>query len=255
MRSNILVLGLVFGLSSCSGIGIVADLGVLQAKPEGSVALTDAGNVSNIEDFTNDLADSFGITDDVSTPYGRVEVSGLLATFTFSGFIFGDNSNGSLQNPYGTLPQGSNIDSDYSLTNLKGAATLDLFNLGFARVSPGVCLNLLEVSTRSQVTGNPGLNEDRTNLLTVPQLFLQTEVDLGYVDLVVEGGWMEASLSDVSGRLIDIEAILRVRPIDHLEVFAGYRWLDLDADGIQDGQAFDNDITFSGFTFGLGFSL
>lgn len=255
MRSTLLTLCLILALTSCSGIGIVADLGVLQAKPEGSVALTDAGNISNIEDFTNDLADSFGITDDVSTPYGRVEISGLIATFTFSGFIYGDNSNGSLQNPYGTLPQGSGVDSDYSLTNLKGAATLDLINLGFARIAPGVCLNILEVSTKSEVTSNPALNEDRSTLLTIPQVFLQAEVDLGYVDLVVEGGWMEASVSDINGRLIDLEAIFRIRPIDHVEVFAGYRWLDLDADGIQDDQAFDNDITFSGFTFGLGLSL
>ena len=255
MRSTLFAICLALGFTSCSGIGIVADLGVLQARPEGSVALTDAGNIGNIEDFTNDLADSFGITDDVSTPYGRVEVSGLIATFTFSGFIYGDNSNGSLQNPYGSLPQGSSVESDYALTNLKGAATLDILNLGFARLAPGLCLNMLEISTKSEVSGNPGLNEDRSNLLMIPQIFLQAEIDLGYVDLVVEGGWMEASVSDVSGRLIDFEAIFRVRPIDHVEIFAGYRWLDLDATGIQDDQAFDNDITFSGLTFGLGFSL
>jgi len=240
---------------SCSGIGIVADVGVLQAKPDGTVALTDAGNVGNIGDFANDLADSFGITNDVSTPYGRVEVSGLLATFTFSGFVYGDNANGSLQNPYGNLPGGSSVKSDYDLANLKGAATLDLLNLGPVRIAPGVCLNMIEVTTRTGVVNNPALTEDRTNLLPIPQLFLQTEVDLGYVDLVVEGGWIEATYADISGRLIDFEAILRLRPIDHVEVFAGYRWLDLDADGIRDGQAFDTDITFGGFTFGLGFSL
>ncbi len=255
MRPALLSVGMVLGLMSCSGIGIVADLGVLQAKPEGTIALTDAGNIGNIQDFTNDLADSFGITDDVSTPYGRVEVSGLFVTMTFSGFIFGDNANGSLQNPYGSLPGGSSVDSDYSLSNLKGAATLDLINLGPLRVAPGVCLNILEVSNKSIVASNPSLNEDRSTLLTIPQIFLQAEVDLGYVDLVVEGGWMEASLPDISGRLIDLEAIFRIRPIEHVEVFAGYRWLDVDVDGIQDNQAFDTDITFGGFTFGLGFSL
>lgn len=255
MRPILPILILALGLMSCSGIGIVADVGVLQAKPDGTVALTDAGNVDNIGDFANDLADSFGITNDVSTPYGRVEVSGLLATFTFSGFVYGDNANGSLQNPYGNLPGGSSVESDYDLANLKGAATLDLLNLGPVRVAPGVCLNLIQVTTRTGVVNNPTLTEDRTNLLPIPQLFLQAELDLGYVDLVVEGGWIEATYSDISGRLIDFEAIVRLRPIDHVEVFAGYRWLDLDADGIQDGQAFDTDITFGGFTFGLGFSL
>ena len=57
-------------------------------------------------------------------------------------------------------------------------------------------------------------------------------------------------------RIVDVEALLMVRPVRWAHLFAGYRSLVLDAKGSLDGSDFVNaDVTLSGFMFGGGFEF
>ena len=81
---------------------------------------------------------------------------------------------------------------------------------------------------------------------------MRGEVDLGIVSAVVEGGYITADVDDVEGEVLDIEAQLVLHPTDLIEVFVGYRSLELQFDGDIDGDTFDTDIQISGFLVGGG---
>lgn len=86
----------------------------------------------------------------------------------------------------------------------------------------------------------------------LPLAFVRGEVDLGVVSAIAEVGYMEAKIDQVSGSLLDVEAMLQYHPTPLLSVFAGYRGLNLQLDGQIDGDTIDADLTISGFILGGG---
>ena len=52
--------------------------------------------------------------------------------------------------------------------------------------------------------------------------------------------------------MLDVEAQLVYRPWSALELFAGYRLMHLELDGVIDNDTVDSDLTISGLIFGGG---
>ena len=63
---------------------------------------------------------------------------------------------------------------------------------------------------------------------------------------------MAGTIGDVDGTYWDVEALLRYQATGLIEIFAGYRFINIDVEGEADGQRFDSDLILSGWMVGGG---
>jgi hypothetical protein len=83
--------------------------------------------------------------------------------------------------------------------------------------------------------------------------FLRAELDLDWVGLVAEVGYISIDVDDVDATLLDLEGLIEFRPANWVNLFAGYRMIDLDVQGIDDNERYDVDLQLGGFLVGGGF--
>ncbi|HLU40141.1 MAG TPA: hypothetical protein VK081_12215 [Planctomycetota bacterium] len=200
-----------------------------------------------------DLDRELGAEDPSVAPYVRAEVGLPIGAVTLSGFTYSETGSGTLapNHQYGDIPGGSQVSTFLSFTNVKAAAHFDLFDFGIVRVSPGLGVDYFEIDM--QVTDVVTTDFERVdNEAFVPMVFLQAEVDLGIVAGTLDIGYMEADLEDADGRYLDVEALVRFNPVPVVELFAGYRFIDLDARGRADSRNFSADVQLHGWMIGGG---
>jgi hypothetical protein len=155
-----------------------------------------------------------------------------------------------LQANFGDVPAGIGVNSDFEMTNGKASLAFQI-DLGPVAVSPGLAVDYFDLKVDVQDVF--GAFQESVELAgPVPMLFLRAEADLGIVAAVAEGGYMRIDLDEVTASLLDLEALVEVRPTSLIHLFVGYRLLNLAADGTIDGDTFDTDITLSGFFVGGG---
>jgi hypothetical protein len=152
---------------------------------------------------------------------------------------------------FGTIPANTPVDTDLDLQVYKVALSLDLIDIGPVRISPGLAADVL-LSNTSVTSLALNRKEDLDGVIPLPMLFLQAEVDIWLADLVVDVGWLDTSYSDFSGEILDVEALLRFKPLGPLHVFVGYRAVRLNVEGEQSGDSGRLDFDFSGWTAGVG---
>lgn len=252
--------GLGLALSSCSYASV--DAGYLNLQLGG-----DIGFATGVQNVTGQASvdDGLGQGGRVGAPYGRIEMAndaGLFGTGVFaSGFVYDNQGTGVLTARYGNITAGTAVKSDFSLVNAKVGAYLsfDIANTVFIR--PGIAADIflpdLTVET-TQIT--PTQSEKINDPLGVPLPYLQVGVDLGTVSGFVEVGYLPLDTSklnvgseyDVDSKTLDVEAMVRVRPASHLEVFAGYRLFKLQVQGRLQNDSVDIDIDLTGFMVGGG---
>lgn len=236
-------------LGSC--VGIQAFGGYTQMQMSGTLALNDSGNTNNLDNIQNDVSTDLGLGDQVGAPYARATLDLGAITLTGSGFTFDVNGSGTLSQPFGDLPAGRTVDTDFKLLNVKGAIALDLIDIGTFRLSPGVAVDFFDVEFSMEDTATMEFEQVDT-LAPVPMLFLQGEVSLGPVGAAVDFGWIEADFGDVDGTWLDIEGLATMTIVPSLEVFAGYRYISIDTTGDADGQDYAANLQLEGWTVGLG---
>lgn len=236
-------------LGSC--VGIKAFGGYTQMQLSGTLALNDAGNSSNLDNIQNDVEDDFGLGDQVGAPYVRGEIDLGAITLTGSGLTFSETGMGTLSQPFGDVPAGTAIDTDFELLNLKGAIGLDLIDLGAVRISPGVSVDVFDIDMRLE---NPATLEFEQvdTLAPVPMLFVQGEVSFGPVGATLDVGFMDADFDEIGGTWIDIEGLATLNLVPAMEIFAGYRYISIDTTGDADGQEYAADLELQGWTLGVG---
>jgi hypothetical protein len=86
----------------------------------------------------------------------------------------------------------------------------------------------------------------------VPMPCAEVEGFFGPATVGANAGFMSADLGDGSGRYVDIEAYLKVRPLDGFDLLLGYRYVVLDAYGVASSRDFDADIEMQGVFVGGG---
>jgi len=128
-------------------------------------------------------------------------------------------------------------------------ATLDLIDIGPVRISPGLAADVI-VSNTSIAGAN--VAEDLDGTIPVPMLFVQGEVDFSILECVVDLGWLDGSYDIYSGKVLDVEAMLRVKPLAMLQVFVGYRATLVDITRDESGNSDRIDLDFRGWTAGVG---
>ena len=255
LRFGILVPAMVlasFAASCSTGVGITVDAGYTSLDIEGEIGLTPSVT-STLSPQRIDIEEGFGLRESMESPYGRVELQAMIARLQVSGFQVDQSGRGNLAVQFGDIPVSTAVDSTIDITNLKAELLFDLFHIGPVRISPGIGVDYFDLELESRSVAVPTLSETLDAKAPVPMLFLQAEVDLDIVDIVADIGGMKADVEDADGTAIDIEVLARFRPIDHLEIFVGYRHIILDVEGRDENQDYLGDLTLSGFMVGGGF--
>ena len=244
----LLAAALCGGCSTSIGARIYA--GYMEAEFDGDVAL--APNVATPIGPINQVDGQLGIDDPAGSPYGRIELQLGPANVTVSGFTYDQDGQGTLSATFGGLNAGTNVESTIEMVNARASLHFSLLDLGVFRLSPGVSVDYFDVDMTVRDTANLGLFERVEVEAPVPMLFAQAEVDLGIVAATLDIGGIKVDLPDADGTYFDIEALARFTPFTHFEVFAGYRYIRLDADGTADGQPFVAELDMRGWMIGGG---
>jgi len=251
-----LTLGLVAlagSLTSCAVPTVRAYGGYSEMQMSGSLALEPTLGGVSLGTITNNV-EQLGIDDKFGSPYARVEVGLGLPRITVSAFQFKDEGTGQLQASFGNIVAGTTVRTLVDISSAKAALTFDFLDTitgGLVRLSPGLAANVMDV--RMEVSDTLALvTEDVDELVAVPMPFVQLEVDAGMLAVTGEIGGMRLDLEEIDGEFLDAEVMVRLAPVDHFELFAGYRFISLDVSGTADDQDFDTDLRLSGWMVGGG---
>jgi hypothetical protein len=244
----LLVVSLAFG--ACSTPGARVHAGFMQTELSGTLGLSPSSPGSGVTS-TIDVDDTLGLSDPSGSIHARGELDAGLVRVTASGFRFSESGSGRLTGSFGDIVAGTDVASSLDLLNLKTALTFDVLDTGVVRISPGIAIDLFTVD--AQVTEALTSTSERIDeVLPVPMLFAQGEVDLGVVSGTLDLGFLDVDLGDIGGTYFDLEAMISVEPFEAVEFYAGYRYISLDADGTSDGQDMIADLLLRGWFIGGG---
>lgn len=235
-------------LPSCFELELHAQAAYAELALDGDLGYLDTASTASIR---QDIGSAFGLGDAQGTPYVRAQLDTGVPVLSVSAFDFRDDGTGVLQADFGNnLTAGTAVRSEFDLFAAKAAYAFEI-GIGPVSVSPGIAVDYLDLDVRARDL--IGIADERVQLnAPIPLAFLRGEVDLDIVSAVVETGYMRVDVEDVDGSLLDVEAMLMAHPTDLLDVFVGYRLLNLKIDGEIDNDAFDTDIRLGGFFIGGG---
>ncbi len=260
-RFAILVLAaLSLATPSCTTASV--DAGYLNLELGGDIGYArGATNVSARAPVEQGL----GLGSDVGSPYGRIELvndNGLVGTGMFaSGFLYDNQGTGTLMASYGNITAGTPIRSDFKILNAKVGVFLSFDIAGLVFIRPGIAADMFLPDMTVETTQlTPRLTETIDDPGGVPLPYIQVGLDTGVVAGFIEVGYLPlktkdlnlGSEYDVESETLDIEAMVKVRPAPHVELFAGYRLFKLSLEGRLQQDTVDIDIDLSGFMIGGG---
>jgi hypothetical protein len=238
--------------AACASPRLNGYAGYAQTRLQGDVGLASGSSVTADVDVEDDLG-----LEKSGSPYARLEAGLGPFGLTASALHYDSAENGVLTVDFGNIIVGGMaavaVHTDAELFNAKAALTIDVVDVGGFRLSPGVGVDYIDMDVR--VSAPLGAFDEIDVQAPVPMLFLQAAGDVGPVAATVDFGGMSIDLPDAEGTFLDIEALVRVQPVDHLELIAGYRWIHIDADGVASGQAFDADLALHGWLVGGGITF
>ncbi|MFK7739001.1 MAG: hypothetical protein AB8H80_01665 [Planctomycetota bacterium] len=240
---------IAFG-SACVPVGVSGQVGYSFVQIDGDLALDDGGGGSE-QSVEQGIESGFGLGDMQGSPYFRGQLDAGGPVLTGSVFWLQDNGEGQLQETFGGLPQNTSVAGELELAVGKLSLAYDI-DFGLVKIAPGVMLDAfsLDFSARELALGS---REEIDEFLFVPLPFVRAEAGLGPVVVVGELGYLDIdSLGDTSGRFIDFEASVEwsLAPLAH--IFAGYRLIGIDGEGVTDSESFAADLQVSGWTIGGG---
>jgi hypothetical protein len=245
-------------LPACYSLDVTAQAGYAQMSLSGDIGYFEADPGPSTSDPSapkQDIDSAFGIGNSEGAPYGRASVDCGVPILTVSGFAYKTTGSGTLQEGFGGIPAATDVDSSFEVLDIKTTYVFEI-PIGPVSIAPGIGVDYLDMKLRV-VNPDPVLQEVQTANLSLPIPFavVRGEVDLKWFNFVGELGYMSADVEDLEARLVDIEAMLMVRPVRWAHLFLGYRSIVLDAKGNLDNDYVDADVTLSGFMFGGGFEF
>lgn len=240
----------LLALPSCTQFQVTAQAAYAQLSLDGDIGYKSASDPTVAASIQQDIGSAFGLGDAQDGPYGRVMIDMGVPVLAVSGFSFEERGTGMLQANFGDVPAGLGVNTDFEMQNAKASYAFQI-DLGPVAIAPGIAVDYFDLHI--DVRDVFGAFEETVDLAgPVPMLFLRAEADLGVVAAVAEGGYMQIDIEDVTASLLDIEAMIEVRPTSLLNLFVGYRLMNLVVDGTIDNDTIDSDFTLSGFFVGGG---
>lgn len=256
MPTRLVLFLLALALTGCGATGVEARVygGYIETQLTGDMALEPSSGGVSLDTVRVDVEETLGLNEPSGSPYGRLDLELGPARLTFSAFQYSDSGSGTLNATFGDISVGTPVNTELDLLNIKGALAFDLLDFGAFRLSPGIGVDFFDVDMTVRAP-SVGQTEQLTSMAPVPMLFAQTEVDLGPIAAVVDGGWISLDLDEGEGDYWDIEGLLRLVPGGGFEVFGGYRWISIDVLGNDNGQEFAADLELQGWFVGGGFAF
>lgn len=249
-RTFLLLLPVALGSASCFQMQMTAQAGYTSMALDGDIALsnTSGGVTSSIN---QDIPTALGLGSERGSPYARVQLDMGVPVLTLSGFTFEEDGQGTLQAQFGNIAANTQVDTHLEFANLKASYAFEI-DVGPVSVAPGIAVDLFDL--QMQVSDSLGVVTENVDVLApVPMAFVRAEGDLGIVGAVAELGLIKVpKIQDVEGTFWDAELAVEVRPLPMLHLFAGYRQIHIDVDGISDNQSFAADLDISGWMIGGG---
>ncbi|MFQ5506293.1 MAG: hypothetical protein ACE5F1_16110 [Planctomycetota bacterium] len=257
MRPPIALILLLLG--SCTSFGAKIDLGYSEIDSDGALALDTTRTGTPLPLLDNDLNDDFGLPEKFETPYGRLQLDTGPISYTVSAFSLDDQGTGRLKADFGTISAATDISTDLDIKVYKAAMLFDLFDFGAVRVAPGFAADVLDTTILVSPLIAPALNEDVDQIVPIPMLFAQAEIDFGIFEVVADAGWLSLDVDQgaiaVDGSLLDLEALVRFKPLSNVHLFAGYRYVNFEIEATTNTDNGRLDLVFSGWMVGAGFSF
>ncbi|GAB4140248.1 MAG: hypothetical protein Fur0037_06680 [Planctomycetota bacterium] len=238
-------------LAGCAPDVFRADAGVAFPRLTGGASLQNSAGNASLSDVKNNIRGSLDVGQLQPQPYLRLESDWGPHRVRVHGFGYDESGSSLLDRDFGDLVSGTAVDSSLEYLNVVGSWSYDLMPTKTLRLGPGVQLGLYSLDMTARSSFPSGFEKVMTDVV-MPQLFLDGGVDLGIVSADANIGFMSAHLGDAAGRYVDAELMLRARPAEQFEVFAGYRLTVLDVLGVASGRDFDADLTVSGVVLGGG---
>ena len=236
--------------AGCQIPTMTAQVGYARLAVDGDIGYVSGSTSGSI---SQDVESAFGLGDNQGSPYGRAVLDTGVQVFSVSAFALSDEGTGVLEANFGDsglLLANTPVRSELDLFNVKGAYAFEI-PIGPVSISPGIALDYFDLDL--EVSDLIGITTERVELnAPLPLAFLRAEVAVGPVSAVAEVGYIDVDIEDVAAKFLDIEAMLVVQPVPLLQLFVGYRSLNLEAQGLIDGDAFDTDLRISGFLIGGG---
>lgn len=233
-------------LASCYQLELQAQAGYAQLSVDGDVGYQNGSVAAQKQG----IDDALGLGDGQGSPYVRAMADFGVPQLSVSALQFEEQGSGQLAFDFGTLTGTTPVESDLELFNAKAAYAFQI-PVGPVSISPGIAIDYLDLDV-SVRDASFGTTEQFDLQAPVPLAFLRGEAELGPVRGLLEIGYIEADIDDVDGSLLDAEAMVLFQPTSLLELFVGYRHLQLQLDGLLDGDRIDADLTLSGFMIGGG---
>jgi hypothetical protein len=236
----------VVASAACMPVHGTAQLGYARVEIAGGLALTRPGS----DRVVQDVGETFGLGDGRDSPYVRVvaEVAGL--ELGAAGFGLREAGTGTLREAFGGLPAGSTVSSDLELATVQFSAAIPIA-VGPLTIAPGALFDVFALDFR--VGTDPGNREEVDEIVGLPLPFVRLCAPLGPLRATVEGGWFDArDAFGGNGRFADIAGMLECQVGGGWQLFAGGRWLSVDASGDSAGDSVAIDLELRGWFVGGG---
>ena len=211
-----------------------------------NTTMTDVASV----DLDSDL--DLGGTDYV--PYVRAEFDFGPLNAMVNGFQTTQKGDGTVTADFGGISAGSTVTTDLDLTMAHGRLVFDLLDMDVLTAGVGLAANWVDMELEARET-TFGVDESLDLEQIVPLLaaHVATRIDVPMLiplrfDLNAAG--IALDYKDIDGTMLDLEALLHGE-LGHFGVFAGYRYVMMDVEGVSSGQEYDGDVTLSGWLIGL----
>ncbi|MGK0354308.1 MAG: hypothetical protein ACJAYX_005010 [Planctomycetota bacterium] len=253
MRNHLLVLAslVLMAMPACTIPTLEVQAGYAQLSLDGDIGYSNGNSIA----VEQDVESAFGLGDTQGSPYGRAQIDFGVPVLTVSAFSFEDEGQGRLGEgvSFGNIPGfvgGVPVQSQFDLMNAKVSYAFEI-GLGPVSISPGLAIDYFDLQI--DVTDAFSIAREQVDVKgPLPLAFLRAEVDLGIVSAFAEAGYISAEIDDVDGEVLDIEAQLVVHPTPLIELFVGYRYVNIVLDGLIEDDTIDTDLTVSGLIFGGG---
>lgn len=244
---------LLLPLCSCLNPSMRAYVAYMNLSPDGDMGLEDVAATRNVNGIRGGLGTEFDLGDS-STPYVRLDYETDAWNVELSGFQYEDSGSSVLTSAYGDIKSGTSVNSELRFSNVKLGILTDVVDVGPVEVSAGMAFSYMDVDM--DVASFNNLSYEESNFQApVPMLYVRGAVDTGVVRGELSLAWIEADVADVQGLFFDADATVVFSPVPALDVFAGYRYINMDVDGKLDGQQFTTNTQLSGWYLGAGITF
>lgn len=241
-----------WALSGCVGSPeLVLDGGLYAPRLDGALALSNT-TLTSLDEV--DLDTDLDLGDSDAGPFARAEIDLGGIDLTAWGFATSASGDGKVTADFGNISSGSQVTSELDLTLAQGRVLFDVLERGGFELGAGLAAQWIDTSLAVTET-TFGLAESVDLAQAVPLLAARAGFDLGKLGLLplaieLSAAGIQASFADIEGTILDLEALARL-DFGTLGLFAGWRYLLIEIDGMSSGQDFAGDVTLEGFVAGL----